>query len=169
MLPAHSDLRNYILTTHIPLTVPNEPRPGARTPPPSLQAQAAVAPRHAAAPTADRALDRKNYADALWGGTDDRAGAGGAGMVVAGEPRAWRPGEAMVFDTSFVHSAYRDPCGFYDAATPPRRRRDAAATPPRRRRDAAETPPRRRRDAAETPPRRRRDASIRRGRRYLDV
>ena len=66
---------------------------------------------------------------------------------------------------------YRDPRGFYDAATPPRRRREAAtppryrdarvavATPPRRRRDAGATP-RTPRDAAVTPPRRRRDAAV---------
>ena len=43
--------------------------------------------------------------DRLWG-VGERAGGGGAGMIVAGEARPWT--EPLVFDTSFVHSAYND-------------------------------------------------------------
>ena len=46
MLAAHSDLWNWCLTAHVPLQMPATPRPGTRVDPPSLEAQAAVAPRH---------------------------------------------------------------------------------------------------------------------------
>ena len=39
VLPAHSDLRNWVLTAHVPLTTPAAPRPGPLTPPPSLASQ----------------------------------------------------------------------------------------------------------------------------------
>ena len=47
-----------------------------------------------------------------------------------------------------------------DAATPPRRHRDATARAPRRHREIAATPPRDRRDAAAMPPRRRARCSV---------
>ena len=105
VLPAHSDLRNWVLTAHVPLTTPAAPRPGPRAPPPSLDAQKALAPRRALARAATRDADRAAYAAKLWG-AGERAGGGGAGMIVAGEARPWT--EPLVFDTSFVHSAYND-------------------------------------------------------------
>ena len=105
VLPAHSDLRNWVLTAHVPLTTPAAPRPGPLTPPPSLASQKSLAPRRALARAATRDADRAAYAAKLWG-AGERAGGGGAGMIVAGEARAWT--EPLVFDTSFVHSAYND-------------------------------------------------------------
>jgi len=105
VLPAHSDLRNWVLTAHVPLTTPAAPRPGPRAPPPSLASQKALAPRRALARATTRDADRAAYAAKLWG-AGERAGGGGAGMIVAGEARAWT--EPLVFDTSFVHSAYND-------------------------------------------------------------
>ena len=105
VLPAHSDLRNWVLTAHVPLTTPAAPRPGPLTPPPSLASQKALAPRRALARAATRDADRAAYAAKLWG-AGERVGSGAAGMIVAGEARAWT--EPLVFDTSFVHSAYND-------------------------------------------------------------
>ena len=106
MLAAHSDLWNWCLTAHVPLQMPATPRPGTRVDPPSLEAQAAVAPRHTRSGGAVAASDRATYAEALWGEEGERAGRGAAGMIVAGEARPWT--EPLVFDTSFVHSAYND-------------------------------------------------------------
>ena len=103
-LAAHSDLWNFVLTAHVPLSMPSAPRPGPRTLPPTLKAQAAVAPRHTRSGAAVAAADRATYAEALWGTAHERDG--GAGMIVAGEARPWT--EPLVFDTSFVHSAYND-------------------------------------------------------------
>ena len=105
VLAAHSDLWNWCLTAHVPLRMPATPRPGTRVDPPSLEAQAAVAPRHTRSGGAVAAMDRATYADALWR-EGERAGRGAAGMIVAGEARPWT--EPLVFDTSFVHSAYND-------------------------------------------------------------
>ena len=76
-------------------------------------ADAAAVPRFPKSPRAaprprargDTDADRAAYAAKLWG-AGERAGGGGAGMIVAGEARAWT--EPLVFDTSFVHSAYND-------------------------------------------------------------
>ena len=106
MLAAHSDLWNWCLTAHVPLQMPATRRPGTRVDPPSLEAQAAVAPRHTRSGGAVAASDRATYAEALWGEEGERAGSGAAGMIVAGEARPWT--EPLVFDTSFVHSAYND-------------------------------------------------------------
>ena len=106
VLAAHSDLWNWCLTAHVPLRMPATPRPGTRVDPPTLEAQAAVAPRHTRSGGAVAAMDRATYAEALWGEEGDRVGRGAAGMIVAGEARAWT--EPLVFDTSFVHSAYND-------------------------------------------------------------
>ena len=106
VLAAHSDLWNWCLTAHVPLRMPATPRPGTRVDPPSLDAQAAVAPRHTRSGGAVAAADRATYAEALWGGKGERAGRGAAGMIVAGEARPWA--EPLVFATSFVHSAYND-------------------------------------------------------------
>ena len=86
--------------------MPSTPRPGTRVDPPSLKAQAAVAPRHTRSGGAVAASDRATYAEALWGEEGERVGRGAAGMIVAGEARPWT--EPLVFDTSFVHSAYND-------------------------------------------------------------
>jgi len=86
--------------------MPATPRPGTRVDPPSLEAQAAVAPRHTRSGGAVAAMDRATYAEALWGEEGERVGRGAAGMIVAGEARPWT--EPLVFDTSFVHSAYND-------------------------------------------------------------
>ena len=106
VLAAHSDLWNWCLTAHVPLQMPATPRPGTRVDPPSLEAQAAVAPRHTRSGGAVAASDRATYAEALWGEEGERVGRGAAGMIVAGEARPWT--EPLVFDTSFVHSAYND-------------------------------------------------------------
>ena len=106
VLAAHSDLWNWCLTAHVPLRMPATPRPGTRVDPPSLEAQAAVAPRHTRSGGAVAAMDRATYAEALWGEEGERVGRGAAGMIVAGEARPWT--EPLVFDTSFVHSAYND-------------------------------------------------------------
>ena len=106
VLAAHSDLWNWCLTAHVPLQMPATPRPGTRVDPPSLEAQAAVAPRHTRSGGAVAAMDRATYAEALWGEEGERVGRGAAGMIVAGEARPWT--EPLVFDTSFVHSAYND-------------------------------------------------------------
>ena len=106
VLAAHSDLWNWCLTAHVPLQMPAAPRPGTRVDPPSLEAQAAVAPRHTRSGGAVAASDRATYAEALWGEEGERVGRGAAGMIVAGEARPWT--EPLVFDTSFVHSAYND-------------------------------------------------------------
>mmetsp|Transcript_25687 Transcript_25687/g.72223 ORF Transcript_25687/g.72223 Transcript_25687/m.72223 type:complete len:423 (-) Transcript_25687:31-1299(-) len=106
VLAAHSDLWNWCLTAHVPLQMPSTPRPGTRVDPPSLEAQAAVAPRHTRSGGAVAAMDRATYAEALWGEEGERVGSGAAGMIVAGEARPWT--EPLVFDTSFVHSAYND-------------------------------------------------------------
>jgi hypothetical protein len=106
VLAAHSDLWNWCLTAHVPLRMPSTPRPGTRVDPPSLKAQAAVAPRHTRSGGAVAASDRATYAEALWGEEGERVGRGAAGMIVAGEARPWT--EPLVFDTSFVHSAYND-------------------------------------------------------------
>ena len=106
VLAAHSDLWNWCLTAHVPLRMPATPRPGTRVAPPSLEAQAAVAPRHTRSGGAVAAMDRATYAEALWGEEGERVGRGAAGMIVAGEARPWT--EPLVFDTSFVHSAYND-------------------------------------------------------------
>lgn len=105
VLPAHSDLRSWVLTAHVPLAGPLIPRPGPLTPPPSLATQRALAPRRALASAATRDADRAAYAAKLWG-DGERAANGAAGMIVAGEARAWTA--PLVFDTSFVHSAYND-------------------------------------------------------------
>ena len=109
VLPAHSDLKNWILTCHVPLNGPESATPHAeRVPPPSLALQAEYVRSRTFAPKADLAAAREMFAHALWDGHAHNERPGGSGMIVADEARAWVPGRALIFDTSFVHSAYND-------------------------------------------------------------
>ena len=77
-------------------------------PPPSLALQAEYVRSRTFAPKADLAAAREMFAHALWDGHAHNERPGGSGMIVADEARAWVPGRALVFATSFVHSAYND-------------------------------------------------------------
>ena len=88
----HSDGRNFMLTAHLPLAGPSECTGGA-TPP--FGGQNAVFP-----PVEKR--------DGAAGMVMAPLSFGEASMEELAVPRAWRAGQGVVFDTSFLHSAFND-------------------------------------------------------------
>lgn len=90
----HSDGRNFMLTCHLPLAGPSK-RTGDRTPP--------FGRRDPDTPPDDKREGATGMILAPMSFTDE-----GMSLNERVVSRSWQPGRGVVFDTTFLHSAYND-------------------------------------------------------------